>query len=61
MKRTYKLIVDTSEHPDGTSRYLVTLSDEKRGVIVEHGASSLKVCIAAVTGRLLSDDAGAEQ
>ena len=52
MKRTYQLIVEISGHP-AEHPYLVTLPDEERGVIMEHRASNLQVCMTAVTERLM--------
>jgi hypothetical protein len=59
-KRTYKLIVETSSDYLGMHPYLVTLSDSKRGVIVEQNGKNLKTCMAAVVGRIIADDTGAE-
>ena len=50
MIRTYELVVEISDHPTGLP-YLVTLRDAG-GVAMAHRASSLEVCLAAVTGRL---------
>jgi len=55
MMRTYELVVETSDHPTGHP-YFVTLRDA-RGVIMAHRASSLEVCMEAVTGRVISNDA----
>jgi hypothetical protein len=55
MRRTYELIVETSDHP-AEPPYLVTLWDQSRGVIVAQRASSLEVCLAPVVGRVIADD-----
>jgi len=55
MKRTYKLVVERVGHP-GELSYLVTLWDENRGFLMSHRASRLEDCMAAVTGRVISDD-----
>jgi hypothetical protein len=59
MKRIYELSVEISDH-QGDRRYLVTLSDKQRGVILSHLASRLNVCMTAVTGRVIADDGGGE-
>jgi hypothetical protein len=59
MKLTYRLSVERSGHP-GERSYLATIWDENHGFLMAQRASSLEDCMAAVTGRLISDDAGLE-
>jgi hypothetical protein len=56
MKRTYELVVETSDHPN-EHPYLVTLW-ENHSVLMAHRASSLAVCMAAVVERVIADDSG---